>query len=328
MFYFRKNFIFSLLILSTFFISSIAHSFDVTLDPAIKDYEKKGNVTGTIIASGSTTVGKLIETWSNEFKKIYPGAKIEILAGGSSTAPPDLLNEKINFGLMSRPMNEKEISSFKQKFGYEPTEIRVGIDAISIFVNKNNPLNTISIQSLDNIFSETNNCGVKKNIEKWGDLEVKGELSKNKIILLGRTNASATYAYFQEKALCKGRFKKDVNEKLSVEEIVKAVGETPAAIGYSSLGFIVPNVKALALSPKNGDKGVEPSASNVIEGKYPLARFLNIYINKKPNYQASMLEEEFIKFILSKQGQEIVIKEGFLPLNKKISGNMLDKLKK
>jgi phosphate transport system substrate-binding protein len=327
MFNFRKKIIFSFLMTAILFMSSIAYSFDVKLDPEIKDYEKKGNVTGTIIASGSTTVGKLIEAWGNEFKIIYPGAKIEVLTGGSSTAPPALLSEKVNLGLMSRPMNENEITSFKKKFGYEPTEIRVGIDAISVFVNKNNPLNTINIQTLDNIFSETNNCGVKKNIEKWGDLEVKGELSKNKIILLGRTNASATYAYFQEKALCKGRFKKDVNEKLSVEEIVKLVGETPAAIGYSSLGFIVPNVKALALSPKNGDKGVEPSASNVIEGKYPLARFLNIYINKKPNSHVSMLEEEFIKFILSKQGQEIVIKEGFLPLNQKITGNMLYKIK-
>jgi len=306
---------------------SLCYSFDIKIDPNIADYQKKGNISGTIIASGSTTVGKLVDAWGNEFKKIYPGVTVEALTGGSSSAPSAILSEKVNFGLMSRPMNVQEINSFKNKFGYEPTEIRVGIDAVSVFVNKNNPLNTISIQSLDNIFSETNNCGSKKTIIKWGDLEVKGELSDKNIILFGRTNASATYAYFQEKAICNGRFKKDINEKLSVEEIVKAVGDIPSAIGYSSIGFISPNVKTLALSKTNGKSGIEPTPENVLEGKYPISRFLNIYINKKPNFSVSVLEEEFIKFILSKQGQEIVIKEGFIPLNKKLSDNMLKKLK-
>ena len=286
---------------------------EAKVDAKLPTYEKVTGVSGNISSVGSDTLANLMTFWAEEFKKQYPNVAVQIQAAGSSTAPPALTEGTSNLGPMSRAMKDKEIEAFEKKFGYKPTAVPVAIDALAVFVNKDNAIKGMSIEQVDAIFSSTRTCGAAKDVTKWGQVGVGGQLSNSDIQLYGRNSVSGTYGYFKKVALCKGDFKSSVNEQPGSASVVQSVATSLNGIGYSGIGYKTSSVRAIPLS-KSGTKYVEASAENALNGSYPLARALYVYVNKAPGKAMEPLEREFLKLVMSKQGQEIVVKDGYIPM--------------
>lgn len=295
------------------------------VDPALPTYEKTSGVSGNLSSVGSDSLANLMTLWAEEFKKNYPNVNIQIQAAGSSTAPPALTEGTANMGPMSRPMKDSEIQAFEEKYGYKPTAVPVAIDALAVFVHKDNPIKSLSIEQVDAIFSSTRLCGYDKDIKTWGDLGLTGEWANKPLQLFGRNSVSGTYGYFKEEALCKGDFKSNVNEQPGSASVVQSISSTLNAIGYSGIGYRTSSVRAVPLSKKGGE-AFEASEENALAGKFPLARFFYVYVNKAPNQPLSPLDAEFIKLVLSKQGQEVVMKDGYIPLPAKVAEKAMKEL--
>ncbi|THB67490.1 MAG: phosphate ABC transporter substrate-binding protein PstS family protein [Gammaproteobacteria bacterium] len=305
---------------------SLNVSAEAKVDANLPDYKSVSGISGNISSVGSDTLANLMTFWGESFKKAYPNVNIQIQAAGSSTAPPALTEKTSNFGPMSRKMKPKEIQAFEAKHGYKPTEIRVAIDALAVFVNKDNPVKGLTIPQVDAIFSSTRKCGFAKDANTWGDIGLTGEWKSRDLQLFGRNSVSGTYGYFKKKALCKGDYKNNVNEQPGSASVVQSISTSVNGIGYSGIGYKTSGVKAVALAKKDGQPFVDATPENALAGKYPLARFLYVYVNKHPNKELSPLEKEFIKMVLSKPGQEIVVKDGYIPLPAKIAAKELAKV--
>ncbi|MDX1452166.1 MAG: phosphate ABC transporter substrate-binding protein PstS family protein [Oleiphilaceae bacterium] len=293
------------------------------VDPNLPNYEKASGVSGNLSSVGSDTLANLMTLWAEDFKRNYPNVNIQIQAAGSSTAPPALTEGTSNIGPMSRKMKDKEIEAFEKRFGYAPTAVPVAIDALAVFVHKDNPIEGMTIAQLDAIFSSTRKCGFDKDVTTWGDLGLSGSLAGQSIQLFGRNSVSGTYGYFKKKALCKGDFKNNVNEQPGSASVVQGVSESINGIGYSGIGYTTASVRALPLAKKAGADYVAATSANAVTGKYPLARFLYVYVNKAPNKELSPITAEFLKLVLSKQGQEIVNKDGYVPVPAKVAEKQL-----
>jgi phosphate transport system substrate-binding protein len=304
-------------VLLTVFITNSVFA-ESKIDPALPDYSKASGVSGNVSSVGSDTLANLMTLWAEEFKRLYPNINIQIQAAGSSTAPPALTEGTSNLGPMSRKMKDKEVEAFEKKFGYKPTAIPVAIDALAVYVHKDNPIKGLSIPQVDAIFSTTRKCGQDTDIAKWDQLELAGAWVGRDIQLYGRNSVSGTYGYFKEKALCKGDFKNTVNEQPGSASVVQSVSTSINSIGYSGIGYKTSGVKAVPLAKKAGKSFVEATSENAVTGDYPLSRFLYVYVNKHPNQPLSPLLQEFIKMVLSKTGQEVVVKDGYIPLPAKV----------
>jgi phosphate transport system substrate-binding protein len=284
------------------------------VDKSIKGYSKTSGVSGNLNAIGSDTLNNLMTLWAEAFKKQYPNVKVQIEGKGSSTAPPALIAGTAQLGPMSRLMKPEEIDSFEKQYGYKPTPIRVAVDGIAVFVNKDNPLDKLTMPQVDAIFSKTHKGGAPDDITTWGQLGLTGDWATKPISLYGRNSASGTYGYFKEHALYKGDYKDTVKEQPGSAAVVQGITADKFAIGYSGIGYKTSDVKSLKLAAKDGGDFVADDAENVYSGKYPLSRFLYVYVNKAPGKGLSPLVREFLAFVLSSEGQEIVIKDGYLPL--------------
>lgn len=298
---------------------------EAEVDPKLPSYAKVGGVSGNISSVGSDTLANLMTFWAEEFKKQYPSVNVQIQAAGSSTAPPALTEGTSNLGPMSRAMKDNEIEAFEKKFGYKPTAVPVAIDALAVFVNKDNPIKGMSIEQVDAVFSSTRTCGGSKEFKTWGDLGLSGDWGKRDIQLYGRNSVSGTYGYFKEVALCKGDFKSSVNEQPGSASVVQSVAASVNGIGYSGIGYKTSSVRALPLS-KKGDKYVEATNEAALTGEYPLARALLVYVNKAPGKELAPLEREFLKMVMSKQGQQIVVKDGYIPMPATMVAKTMSKL--
>lgn len=295
------------------------------LDPNLPVYNKVSGVSGNLSSVGSDTLANLMTLWAEEFKRNYPNVNIQIQAAGSSTAPPALIEGTSNIGPMSRMMKDKELAAFETKYGYKPTAVPVAIDALAVFVNKDNPVEGLKIADVDAIFSATRKCGGEADIVNWGQVGVAGALGQRDMQIYGRNSVSGTYGYFKSKALCKGDFKNSVNEQPGSASVVQSVATSLNGIGYSGIGYKTSSVRAVPLSKKGG-AFIEATPDNATNGTYPLARFLYVYVNKAPNKNLSPLEREFVKLVMSKVGQEVVVKDGYIPLPLKVVTKTLNSL--
>lgn len=288
------------------------------LDANLPTYTKASGVSGNLSSVGSDTLANLMTLWAEEFKRMYPNVNVQIQAAGSSTAPPALTEGTSNMGPMSRKMKDKEIEAFEKKFGYKPTAVAVAIDALAVFAHKDNPVKGLSIPQVDAIFSSTRKCGAADDVTTWGQVGVEGALADKSIQLFGRNSVSGTYGYFKEKALCKGDFKNNVNEQPGSASVVQSVSTSLNGLGYSGIGYKTSSVRALPIAKKEGDAFVDATSENAINGTYPLSRFLYVYINKKPGQALPPMEAEFLKMVMAKVGQEVVVKDGYIPLPAKV----------
>lgn len=289
------------------------------IDADLPGYTKASGVSGNISSVGSDTLANLMTLWAEEFKRLYPNVNVQIQAAGSSTAPPALAESTANFGPMSRKMKDKELAAFESKFGYKPTPIAVAIDALAVFVHKDNPIKGLSIPQVDAIFSATRKCGATGDITTWGQLGLSGDWADRPLQLYGRNSVSGTYGYFKKKALCKGDYKNNVNEQPGSASVVQGITKSVNGIGYSGIGYKTSGVSAVALARKDGGDFIDATPTNAANGSYPLGRFLYVYVNKQPNKALPPLETEFVKMILSKTGQLVVVKDGYIPLPAKVA---------
>lgn len=315
----------TLLLLVFLFASGLAAA---VMDPDsdLPEYQKASGVAGNLSSVGSDTLANLMTLWAEEFKRLYPNVNIQIQAAGSSTAPPALTEGTSNLGPMSRKMKSREIEAFEKRHGYKPLAVPVAIDALAVYVHKDNPIEGLSIPQVDALFSSTLRCGYRGPVFNWGDLGLGGSWASRDVQLFGRNSVSGTYGYFKDKALCKGDFKNTVNEQPGSASVVQSVSASLNAVGYSGIGYLTSGVRALPLAKREGGELVEPNGPNAISGDYPLARFLYVYVNKHPNRPLPPLEREFMKMVLSKIGQQVVVKDGYIPLPKRVVEKSLERL--
>ena len=290
------------------------------VDAALPEYEAVGGISGNIISIGSDTLANLMTLWAEDFKRLYPGVNVQIQAAGSSTAPPALTAGASNLGPMSRKMKPGEEEAFEKKHGDKPLAVAVAVDVLAVYAHRDNPLEGLRMAQLDAIFSEGRRCGQPEGISTWGQLGLTGDWADLPIQLYGRNSVSGTYGYFKKAALCKGDFRDEVNEQPGSASVVQSVGGTLGGIGYSGIGYRTSDVRVLPLAAKGGDL-VEPTAQSALSGDYFLSRFLYIYVNKPPTGEPLPLVREFLRMALSRAGQEVVVKDGYIPL----SANMAQK---
>jgi phosphate transport system substrate-binding protein len=298
----------------------------VKVDPGLSPYKTVGGVSGNLTSVGSDTLNNLMTLWAETFQRFYPNAKIQIEGKGSSTAPPALISGTAQLGPMSRPMKGTEIDQFEKKYGYKPTPLRTSVDALAVFVNKDNPIKCLSMAQIDAVFSKSRRAGYKEDITTWGQLGLTGEWASRPISLYGRNSASGTYGFFKEHALKNGDFKDQVKEQPGSASVVQGVTVDRFAMGYSGIGYATAGVRAVPLTEKEGGKCVEAHPDNAYSGTYPLARFLYVYVNKAPGKPLDPLTREFAKLVMSREGQEAVIKDGYFPIPATVAKEELNKV--
>ncbi len=286
----------------------------VAVDPQLPDYQPVQGVSGSIKSIGSDTMNNEMTLWAEGFRSMYPAVQVEIEGKGSSTAPPALISGTSQFGPMSRQMKEAEKDQFEKTYGYEPTALKTSIDMLAIYVHKDNPLEGLTLQQVDAIFSKTRKGGHPTDIRTWGDLGLTGEWANKPISLYGRNSASGTYGYLKEHALFKGDYKDEVKEQPGSSSVVQGVASDRYAIGYSGIGYKTADVRAVPLALDAGSPFVEAIPEHAYTGEYPLARFLYLYVNHKPGAALDPLRREFIRFVFSQQGQQNVVKDGYYPV--------------
>lgn len=279
-------------------------------------YKKVDGLSGSLSSIGSDTLNNMMTYWGEAFSKMYPNVKVSVEGKGSATAPTALTGGTAQIGPMSRAMKQDEIDAFEKKHGFKPAKISVALDSLAVFVNKDNPIKSLSLAEVDAIFSKGRLREYPEDIINWGQLGARSEWEKQPISLYGRNSASGTYGYFKDVALKKGDFKDTVKEQAGSAAVVRSITEDKMAIGYSGIGYTTSGVRALPLSVKKGGEVFDPTYENVVSLKYPLSRKLFIYFVKNPDKPIGNLEKEFLKFVLSKEGQNIVIKDGYMPLTK------------
>jgi phosphate transport system substrate-binding protein len=298
----------------------------VKLDPGLDSYKAVSGVSGNLSSVGSDTLNNLMTLWAESFSKFYPNVKIQIEGKGSSTAPPALIAGTAQLGPMSRPMRGTEIDQFEKKFGYKPTPVRTAVDALAVFVNKDNPIKCLTMEQVDAIYSKSRRSGYKEDVKTWGQLGLTGDWADRPISLYGRNSASGTYGFFKEHALKNGDYKDEVKEQPGSASVVQGVTVDRYGIGYSGIGYATAGVRAVPLAEQDGAACITATAENAYAGTYPLARFLYVYINKPPGKALDPLTQEFVKFIVSKEGQEVVVKDGYFPIPASIAKEELAKL--
>ncbi len=295
---------------------------DAKLDPRLPPYQVSHGPTGLVRSVGSDTMITLMLSWSERFKSYYRGVRTEIEGQGSSKAMPSLIEGSSSFGPMSRPLKLSEIEEFENRFGYKPTLLPVGIDLVGLLVHRDCPLESISLEQIDAIFSNTRRRGHPA-IATWGDLGLSGEWAREPIVLYGRNAASGTYGFFKDRVLNEGDFQPKVLEQPGSSAVVAAIAGNRFAMGYSGMGGNTDLVKPLMISERNGTSGISPSEDNALDGTYPLARYLFLAINHKPNSRLDPTRREFLKFIYSRDGQRLVLVDGYLPINAVIAEEAL-----
>ena len=296
------------------------------VDSALSTYKPVSGVSGNLSSIGSDTMSNLMTLWGEGVGKFYPNVKLQIEGKGSSTAPPALISGTAQLGPMSRPMKGTEIDAFEKKFGYKPTGLRSSVDALAVFVNKDNPMRCLTFPQIDAIFSKSRRHGYREDIKTWGQLGLIGDWANRPISLFGRNSASGTYGFFKEHAMKNGDYKDVVKEQPGSASVVQGVTVDRYAMGYSGIGYTTAGVRAVSVAEKVGGACVEATAENSYAGKYPLARFLFVYVNKVPGKGLDPLMREFVTFMFTREGQNAVIKDGYFPVPNSIAKDELNKV--
>ncbi len=298
----------------------------VKVDPKLPEYQPVQGISGNLKSVGSDTMNNLMTLWAEGFLAMYPNVQIEIEGKGSSTAPPALIAGTAHFGPMSRTMKAKEMEDFEKRYGYKPTVLRTGIDVLAVYVNKDNPIEGLTLQQVDAIFSSTRRGGYGSDIRTWGDAGLKGAWANRPISLYGRNAASGTYGFFKDHALFGGDFKDAVKEQPGSSSVVQGVASELAGVGYSGIGYRTADVRPVPIARDANSPFFEANAENAYSGNYPLARFLYVYVNAKPGEALDPLRREFVRYIFSRQGQEDVVRDGYFPVDAGIARETLKAL--
>jgi phosphate transport system substrate-binding protein len=297
----------------------------IAVDPATPSYAPAGGISGSLSSCGSDTMNNMMTLWGEKFKSHHAAVTLGVEGKGSGTAVPALITGTAQLGPMSRPMKETEIDKFESKFGYKPTAIRTSVDALAVFVHKDNPIKSLSFAQIDGIYSKSRRRGGAA-VRTWGDLGLTGEWASKPVSLYGRNSASGTYGFFREHVLQNGDYKDEVKEQPGSASVVLSVTEDRYGIGYSGIGYATAGVRAVPLCEKEGGTPAEANAANAYSGSYPLARFLFVIVNRAPGKPMDPLTREFLRLVLSREGQDVVVKDGYFPIPAAVAREELAKI--
>jgi phosphate transport system substrate-binding protein len=271
-------------------------------------------------------MNNMMTLWAEGFLRMYPNVQVEIEGKGSGTAPPAMIAGTAHFGPMSREMRGRELDAFETAFGYPITTLETSIDMLAVYVNKDNPIEGLTLQQVDAIFSSTRRGGLTDDITRWGQVGLEGAWANRPISMYGRNSASGTYGFFKENALFGGDYRNEVKEQPGSSSVVQGVASEINGIGYSGIGYRTPDVRPVPLAANAEGKAIPAEAKFAYSGEYPLARFLYVYVNHRPGSELDPLRREFIKYIFSKQGQMDVVRDGYLPVDATVAKRNLERL--
>lgn len=274
-------------------------------------YLRRAAVSGLLGSTGSDTMNNLMTLWAEAFQRLHPGMDIQVEGKGSSTGPAALLSGTAQLAPMSRPMKAEEVSRLRKRHGRAPLGIPVALDALAVFVHRAHPLDSLDLDRLGAAFAA--GAGPLP-VETWGDLGVTGPLARRFIRLYGRNSASGTSGFFRERVLGNRYFKDRVQEQMGSGALIAALARDPLGLGYCGIGYRTSGVKTLALKRDPASPALLPGHAALRSGLYPLSRNLFIYVLKPRGGSLDPRTEEFLRFILSRDGQEIAAREGYLPL--------------
>lgn len=298
------------------------------VDPSLERYNPKSQVSGGFRVQGSDTMHALMRRLVMEFQARQPKISIDLKSGGSAKAIAEFIEtpqpsrivikeeraKQVLLVSSSRELLESEIKQFAAPRGYEPLAVPIAVDAVAFYVHKDNPLNGLTLDQADAIFSVARQRGYKKDIKVWGDLGLEQGWETSPIQSYGRDRKSGTRAFFQEHVLAGGEFKPTVQEEPGAASVILALSRDQLGIGYSGIGLQTSNVRILPLAAIEGMPLITPSAATVADQSYPLRRLLYLYLDKEPGAALSPAVQEFLAFVKSREGQEAVVRAGFYPL--------------
>lgn len=266
--------------------------------------QKQKAETTTIQVKGSDTMVNVAQAWAEEYKNVEPSVDLEVSGGGSGVGIAALTRSAVDIATASRDMKADEMETARRNTGKEVHGFIVGFDAVAVYVNKNNPLDEITIEQLASIFAEDGAT------TKWSQLGVTiPEVSDDNIVRVSRQSSSGTYEFFREHVLQNKDFKLGSRDMNGSKEVVELIGNTKTAIGYSGMGYTMPSVKMLKIAQKAGDTAWPPTVENTMNKNYPLARSLHIYTLGEP--QGAV--KKYIEWMLSESGQKILEDNGYVP---------------
>jgi phosphate transport system substrate-binding protein len=276
-------------------------------------YEPVTGLSGKITSIGASTTTNLVARVAAEFKRIYPDVELQITASLTSIGPSALLEGRADIVPMNRPLSPEEVQAFVAAYGYPPTEVKVAADALAIYVEKTNPVRGLTLGQLDGIFSRTQRRG-GGSIQTWGQLGLAGAWADRPITLYGSGPEDAAHEIFQERVLDGGSFRLSVQVGAGGSAIVQDVAADPEGIGYASIFFAAKRVREVPLAGADGHF-YGPTAEDVRTHRYPLSRFLYICVNKPPGQPLGGPAAEFLRLLLSREGQQVVADGGNFPLD-------------
>jgi phosphate transport system substrate-binding protein len=288
------------------------------IDIGLPQYRPGSNMAGVIKSVGSSTLTNLLNRWSEEFERIHPRVDLNITGGGSSAAMRPLVAGTSDLAPMSRELNVREIAGFKERWGYEPLRLTVALDAVAVYVNKDNPLRSLDLRQLDALYSINPKRGGSR-VLTWGELGVTGPLAGRVISLHGPRRTHGIYSVFRTMVMQEAGYRVEMQSEPVSSAIVQAPGSDDAAIAFASVFFNTRRTHQLAIAAAPGKPAVAPTAQSITDGSYPLARKLHVYVNKPPGKDLPVLVAEFLRYVCSRQGQEVLARDGGIALSQELS---------
>lgn len=277
------------------------------LAQAMPGYVRADKLAGTVRAAGSSIVAGLLGPVIERFRTLQPGVEFDIGSAGSGTAMAAMLESPAAMGLLSRAMSAAERERFRTKYGYPPVELKIAIDAVAIYVFKDNPVNALSLDELRRAFGREADAAAR-----WGALGAAGDWAELPLVRFGLEAGRGAFEVMRDVVL-KG---KEFAAGLAVEpvstSVVQGVATQPGGIGYASVFFRTQRTRILPIVHQG--RLAEPSAEDAAAGRYPLARYLSIVVNRRPGAPMDAAALQFLRFLLSADGQDIVAKQGLYPL--------------
>lgn len=290
------------------------HDLFPRIDQQIPHYSSEIGVSGKIKIIGSNTMDPLLKKWKDRLGKVQPHMDITLDTKGSNIGFESLMSGKTHIAAMSRPLTNEEIEEFTTRVGYPPTSVPVAVDAFAVFVHKDNPLDQITFQQLDAVFSSERRRGAQEPLDHWGQLGLSGTWEQAPILAQIRDSNSGTGQFFRDLVLLGGEDKETSVKQPGAASVVHAVMNDPYAIGYSGIGYRTDSVKPLRVAGEQGEPFIEATFETAGNGSYPLRRVLYLYLNHPSHAEDSPLLSEIIKFAVSQEGQQVVVQSGFFPL--------------
>jgi len=298
-----------------------------TLDAQLPAYVPQGRVSGTFRGGSSDVLVDLVGRWFERFKRYQPKVKLEIVPPfAGSLGTKELIAETLDFVFVSRELKPEDLSEFHARFGYAPTSIPIlggsyrhygFLDTMAFMVHPDNPLSQLSFQQIDSIFSRTRHRGGAE-ISTWGQLGLTGEWADRPINIYGIRPWNGFEEFIRQKILDhngkRGEWREDIHFEKLVFPLARKVSEDRYALGYTGLAYLDAPVRVLALKDDHG-VAIAPDYENVAAARYPLGRLVYFNLNRPPGHPLPPALKEFLRFVLSREGQEVVREQGiFLPL--------------